>query len=221
MSYESLNKKVKKYRYLVGATSAVTTWTTRASAADNNWWGVCWSPELGIFCAVSTSGSGNRVMTSPDGITWTTRTSAADNNWYSVCWSPELGLFCSTANSGTGTRIMTSTCPYPGKALANRRRYLNQQGIRIKERADINYDKTFRQGVATLASGTATIANTTVTANTRIFLSWQSTGGTVGMILRVSARTAGTSFTITSYSVGTTVQTLDTSTVMYQMIEPA
>ena len=84
------------------------TWTVRASAADNNWYSVCWSPELSIFCAVATSGTGNRVMTSPDGITWTVRASAADNNWYSVCWSPELSIFCAVAASGTGNRVMTN-----------------------------------------------------------------------------------------------------------------
>ena len=83
-------------------------WLSSTSAADNDWWGVCWSPELGLFCAVAAIGTGNRVMTSPDGITWTTRTSAANNGWRSVCWSPELGLFCAVAISGTGNRVMTS-----------------------------------------------------------------------------------------------------------------
>jgi len=41
----------------------MTTWTTRASAADNQWRSVTWSPELGLFCAVAYTGSGNRVMT--------------------------------------------------------------------------------------------------------------------------------------------------------------
>jgi len=84
------------------------SWISSTSAADNSWRGVRWSPELGLFCAVSISGAGNRVMTSPDGITWTIRTSAADNQWYSVCWSPELGLFCAVASTGTGNRAMTS-----------------------------------------------------------------------------------------------------------------
>jgi hypothetical protein len=87
---------------------ADASWLSSTSAADNNWLGICWSPELGLFCAVADSGTGNRVMTSPDGITWTTRTSAADNSWRSVCWSPELGLFCAVSNSGTGNRVMTS-----------------------------------------------------------------------------------------------------------------
>jgi len=89
--------------YVAGA-----AWLTSSSAADINWQSVCWAPELGLFCAVSASGAGNRVMTSPDGITWTGRSSAADNQWLSVCWSPELGLFCAVANSGAGNRVMTS-----------------------------------------------------------------------------------------------------------------
>jgi hypothetical protein len=70
------------------------------------------------------------------------------------------------------------------------------------------------QGVATLAAGTVTVANTSVTATSRIHLTVQTPGGTVGSPY-VSARTAGTSFTITSTS-GT-----DTSTVAYLICEPA
>ena len=83
-------------------------WTARTSAADNGWRSVCWAAELGLFVAVSYTGTGNRVMTSPDGITWTARTSAADNGWHSVCWAAELGLFVAVSESGTGNRVMTS-----------------------------------------------------------------------------------------------------------------
>lgn len=51
-------------------------------------------------------------------------------------------------------------------------------------------------GVATLASSTVTVNTTAVTANSRIYLTAQS--NTVTGALRVSARTAGTSFAITS-----------------------
>lgn len=71
-----------------------------------------------------------------------------------------------------------------------------------------------KQGTATLVAGTATVANTAVTASSRIFLTSQADGGAPGF-LRVSARTVGTSFTITSSS-GT-----DTSTVAYEIFEPA
>jgi len=70
-----------------------------------------------------------------------------------------------------------------------------------------------KQGTAVLVAGTVTVAHTAVTANSRIFLTSQADGGTPGF-LRVSARTAGRSFTITSSS-GT-----DTSTVAYEIFEP-
>ncbi|MEU1663576.1 hypothetical protein ABZ547_08170 [Streptomyces sparsogenes] len=71
-----------------------------------------------------------------------------------------------------------------------------------------------KMGVATLTAGAATVSTTAVTTNSRIFLTNQALGGTAGF-LRVSARTAGTSFTITSSS-GT-----DTSTVAWMIVEPA
>ena len=83
-------------------------WVIRTSAADNEWRAIAWSAQLGLFCAVASTGTGNRVMTSPDGITWTARTSAADNEWYGVSWSPELSLFAAVAITGTGNRVMTS-----------------------------------------------------------------------------------------------------------------
>jgi hypothetical protein len=58
--------------------------------------------------AVANSGTGNRVMTSPDGVTWTAQTTPADNNWLSVTWADALGLLVAVANTGTGNRVMTS-----------------------------------------------------------------------------------------------------------------
>ena len=80
------------------------TWTSRTSAADNEWRGITYGN--GLFVAVSSTGTGNRVMTSPDGITWTSRTSAADNNWRSVTYGD--GLFVAVSVTGTGNRVMTS-----------------------------------------------------------------------------------------------------------------
>ena len=67
-------------------------------------------------------------------------------------------------------------------------------------------------GTAVLVAGTATVANTSVTANSRIFLTSNTDGGTPGW-LRVSAKTAATSFVITSSS------PLDTSTVAWMIVE--
>lgn len=63
------------------------------------------------------------------------------------------------------------------------------EGLRIKEGANA------RMGVATLSSGSVTVNNTSVTANTRIFYSIQETGTLTGT-LRVTAKVVGTSFTL-------------------------
>ena len=70
-----------------------------------------------------------------------------------------------------------------------------------------------RMGQAVLVAGMVAVSNTTVTANTRIFLSHANTSGTLGH-LYISARSAGVSFTITSSS------NTDTSTVNWLLIEP-
>lgn len=80
------------------------TWTSQNSAVDNFWYGVTYGK--GLFVAVGLNGTGNRVMTSPDGVTWTSRTSAADNQWRSITYGG--GIFVALASTGTGNRIMTS-----------------------------------------------------------------------------------------------------------------
>lgn len=68
---------------------------------------VAYAPSLGLFAAVAASGTGNRVITSPDGITWTSRVSADDSTWNSITWSENVGAFVAVANSGTN-RVMRS-----------------------------------------------------------------------------------------------------------------
>ncbi len=82
---------------------------TITSNNSNNFTSICWSAELSLFVAVASSGTGDRVMTSTDGISWTSRTSASDNNWSSVIWCKEISLFVAVASSGTGDRVMTSS----------------------------------------------------------------------------------------------------------------
>jgi hypothetical protein len=81
-------------------------------------------------------------------------------------------------------------------------------GVQIKEGSNA------KQGTLTLNGTTAVVvSNTSVTANSRIFLTIQSPGGTVGSPY-VSARTAGTSFSVKSTAAG------DTSTCAYFITEP-
>jgi hypothetical protein len=71
-------------------------------------------------------------------------------------------------------------------------------------------------GVATLVAGTKVINTSKVTANSRIQLTAQALGTvTVAKPLAVTARTAGTSFTITS------ADNTDTSIVAWLIVEPA
>jgi hypothetical protein len=69
-------------------------------------------------------------------------------------------------------------------------------------------------GTAVLVAGTVTVSTTAVTASSRIFTTIQTAGGTVG-VHYISARSAGTSFTVTSSSAS------DTSTIAWHLFEPA
>lgn len=82
------------------------------------------------------------------------------------------------------------------------------KGLSIKEGSNA------KMGTATLVGGAATVATTAVGATSRVFLTSQVDGGTPGW-LRVSTRTAATSFVITSSS-GT-----DTSTVAWVILDPS
>lgn len=72
---------------------------------------------------------------------------------------------------------------------------------------------SIKNQTATLVAGTVTVALSSVTSSTRFLLTSNFDGGTPGW-LRVSARSVGASFTITSSN------PLDTSTVAWMAIEP-
>lgn len=78
---------------------------------------------------------------------------------------------------------------------------------------DVEWITPYLTGTATLVGGTVTVNNAAVAANSRIMLTSQVDGGTVGF-LRVSGRSNGVSFTISSSSA------LDTSTVAWLIINP-
>lgn len=82
------------------------------------------------------------------------------------------------------------------------------KGLRVKEGTNA------KMGTAVLVGGTKAVATTVVTATSRIYITSNADGGTPGW-LRVSTRTAGTSFTIQSSSA------TDTSTVAWMIVEPA
>lgn len=81
-------------------------------------------------------------------------------------------------------------------------------GILIKEGSNAT------MGVATLVGGTVTVTTSKVTATSRILLTHQNNGGTVGFVT-ISARVAATSFTILSSSA------TDTSDIAWVILEPS
>lgn len=80
-------------------------------------------------------------------------------------------------------------------------------GFRIKEGTNA------RMGTATLVGGTIAVANTSVSATTRVLYARSTTGGTPGHLS--TTQSTGVSFTINSSS-GT-----DTSTCVWMLVEPA
>ncbi len=83
------------------------------------------------------------------------------------------------------------------------------QGLKVAEGSNA------KQGTVTMNGTTAvTVANTSVTANSRIFLTVQSPGGVTPGMPYVAGRTAGTSFQVKSAVAS------DNSVVAYEIIEP-
>ncbi len=81
------------------------------------------------------------------------------------------------------------------------------KGLQVKEGSNA------KQGVVTLVSGVGVVANTSVTANSRIFYCGQDTN--VTGFLKITARSNGSGFTITSSVLS------DTGVVAYEIFEPA
>ncbi|MGW1997614.1 glycosyl hydrolase family 28-related protein [Embleya sp. NPDC001921] len=84
------------------------------------------------------------------------------------------------------------------------------RGLRVAEGGN-----AAKMGTVVLGpGGTAVVATTSITAASRVFLTINTPAGTPGAV-HVAARTAGTSFTVTS------TNTADRSTVAYLIVEPA
>lgn len=124
-------------------------------------------------------------------------------------------LVLATDGTGTQNKIQLATGGFTTKA--NVRAEVSVLGVAVTALGAgllVKEGANGKQGVVTLVAGAATVLTTSVTANSRIFLTSQLDGGTVSF-LRISARIPGTSFVITSGSVA------DISTVAYQIFEPA
>lgn len=115
----------------------------------------------------------------------------------SIAWGPGNAARDVTLARGAANRLDLST--------ADLRIATAGRGLQIATGANS------RIGTATLAAGTVTVANTSVGANTKIFLTRATTGGTVGDLSYTQIN--GTSFTINSTSA------TETSTVNWMLVE--
>jgi len=147
-----------------------------------------------FFAQVATAGT-DFVYANVTGDSSARLTIQADgqHNWGDGAGGNAVNLYRSTARLATDNNFAINAV---GK------------GLQVKEGSNA------KMGTAVLVGGTLVVNTTAVTASSRIFLTCNTPGGTPGF-LRVSARTAGTSFTILSSS-GT-----DTSTVAWFIVEPA
>lgn len=156
-----------------------------------------WTHTGVSFYTLVNTGNGIRLSGSASGGTPTITTDGANAN---------ITLLITTKGTGgiTLDRATTVNGVVSASGAIN-----TSTGLTVKEGANA------KQGVATLVAGTVTVSNTSVTANSRILLTVQSLGTvTAPKAIAVTARTAGTSFVITS------ADNTDTSVVAYEIFEP-
>lgn len=178
---------------VVAGTGLTYTTSTRGLALSNLAGDVTGAPQTNTIAAATVTGKAITGFVSGAGVV-----TAADTILTAINkLNGNIALKANAASPAlTGT--VTSTGSMQFTAIGT--------GVQVKTGTNAKI------GTAVLVAGTATVANTSVTANSRIFLTSNTDGGTPGW-LRVSAKTAATSFVITSSS-GT-----DTSTVAWYIVE--
>ena len=115
--------------------ASASRWIIRQTPNDYSWVAVEYGN--GVFVAVASSGTGNRVMISKNGgYDWTAVNTPADYSWNGLAFG--LGYFVAVASSGTGDRIMISTDgenwalnPSPADLSWYRVRFLNNKFVAV------------------------------------------------------------------------------------------
>jgi len=129
-------------------------------------------------------------------------------------------MVLATDSTGTANKIQLATGGFTTKN--NVRVEIDATGlavIRPGAGLKVSEGANGKQGTATLVAGVVTVANTSITANSRIFVQRQTDGGTVAASYSIT-RTVGTNFTITARDGAGAAQVLDTSVIAFQIFEP-
>jgi hypothetical protein len=174
--------------------------------------------SLDIF--PTTASKGKLTITAADSAGDTTtaivNASQAGARTYTIPDAGASASFVMTAGAQTLAGVKTFTSDITASS-ANIIAATAGKGLQIKEGTNA------RMGVATLSSGTVTVSNTSVTANTRIILGRYSPGSSTALgILSVGTVSASTSFVINALKeADATVQTNDVSVVDWILVEAA
>jgi hypothetical protein len=94
----TLNKNNLIYNSKTYIDKAVTSWNSR-TIPTGNWKKIIWVAELNLFIGISISTSGNRMMTSSNGIDWAYVVGAPSIALQDIVWSPELSLLVAVATT--------------------------------------------------------------------------------------------------------------------------
>ena len=193
-------------------------WSYRRAAQDYKWVSVTYGD--GVWVAVSQNGTGNQVMTSPDGITWTSRNSTRDSEWASVSYGVEADgtkrwvavsqqtSHSSMTSTNNGVTWTEQEIPSPSNAVT-------WQGLGY---GDGTWVAVGASGVMRLVVALATPAFTltssteTRTVNTAATgFTINSTGGAIASFA-ISATPAGMSFNTTTGALTGTPNTVAAAT---------
>lgn len=155
------------------------------------------------------SGTGNLTITyNSSTIRTSTGTDLVLTSGQFATFINRSGIWFEVSNSSTVLNKLNTASPaFTGNMTGTGNISLTSAGNKLNIATGTNASV----GIATLASGTITISTTAVTANSIILITAQQTGNLIG-VLRVSAKTTGTSFVISS-SVST-----DTAVVGWMII---
>jgi hypothetical protein len=98
----TLNKNNLIYNSKEYSIKALSTWNNR-TIPTGNWKKIIWVDELNLLIGISISTSGNRMMTSSNGIDWEYVVDSPSIALQDIVWSPELSLLVAVANTSLNT----------------------------------------------------------------------------------------------------------------------
>ena len=73
-------------------------WTLATTPNSYAYIGLDFSPELGLYVAVSGNISTDNIMTSTNSVTWTSRSKSTEGGFGSITWCPPWGVFLAQSN---------------------------------------------------------------------------------------------------------------------------